>query len=314
MKGGDKMLLSSGNKGMIPVLLFTFIGVSFAGEELEWQLVKDDYMKTREWSVPAFVDIDADGDYDLFLGNLHLKNDKQPILFYRNKGTIDIPSFELEEADFFEPPYTHAVKRQYMSYAFGDIDNDGDMDLYIATCRGDGGFYRNVGTSKKPGFKEEPQPELNFLFKERLAGCLLSSLVDIDADGDLDMFVATKGAFIYFIRNEGTAKKPVWKVVTDDYTADILGEKNRLGESVTFADIDDDGDYDMFVGSPEGTIFHFLNIGSPEKPKWKLVARNYNLIRTSYPFPAFVDIDGDGDKEMFLGNDYGEVSYWERVP
>lgn len=308
----DKIMSSVGKKGIVFLFIFSALVYAFAGEgDIEWQLVKRDYVLTGGWSIPAFVDIDADGDYDLFVGNLYSKEEESPVVFFRNIGTKDSPSFEKEETEFFDPPL-QPRNWDCPSPALGDIDADGDFDLFLGSCVGIGGLYRNIGGPKKPRFREAPQPSLDFIFKSK-GSAVVPFLADIDGDGDLDLFASRGTMHIYFFRNEGTKEEPLWKLITDDYTADIIG-KGRLGEYVTFTDIDNDGDYDMFATSSDDAVHYFRNDGTPESPKWTLATKRYNPIDLRYPMPAFVDIDADGEKEMFIGTDEGEVSFWDRVP
>src|SRR4051794_7054380 len=71
-----------------------------------------------------------------------------------------------------------------------------------------------------------------------------------------------------------------------------------------FADIDGDGDFDLFVGVNAGTMFAYFNSGSAAHPQFEEAAGNpFGLTRTGFSAsPSFADIDGDGDLDAFIGN------------
>jgi hypothetical protein len=70
--------------------------------------------------------------------------------------------------------------------ALGDIDGDGDLDLFIGESSGDINFYRNEGSAAEPRFE---------LVADKFEGIdggrrSVPSLVDIDGDGDLDVVIS----------------------------------------------------------------------------------------------------------------------------
>ncbi|MCK4640907.1 MAG: T9SS type A sorting domain-containing protein [Candidatus Marinimicrobia bacterium] len=85
----------------------------------------------------------------------------------------------------------------------------------------------------------------------------------------------------------------------------------------TFVDIDDDGDFDAFIGEGYGYIKYYKNTGSAASPTFTLRTGADN------PFdgvdvgddssPAFVDIDNDGDFDAFIGESVGNINYYENT-
>jgi hypothetical protein len=75
--------------------------------------------------------------------------------------------------------------------------------------------------------------------------------------------------------------------------------------STEFADIDGDEDLDCFIGTWEGSIVFFENIGDSLLPVWKLVTSKYlglsDLSSYDRPKVRLVDIDADNDLDMFIG-------------
>ncbi len=62
-------------------------------------------------------------------------------------------------------------------------------------------------------------------------------VTDIDADGDIDMFIGETQGNIHFYRNVGTAQQAEWQLVTEEYNGINVGSNSVP----TFVDIDTPG-------------------------------------------------------------------------
>jgi len=82
-------------------------------------------------------------------------------------------------------------------------------------------------------------------------------------------------------------------------------------------DVDDDDDFDLFVGASDGTIQYFKNTGAANAPVFvgQIGAANpFNGVdvgRSSAP--TFVDVDGDGDFDAFIGERDGTIKYFKNA-
>ncbi|MEG4988631.1 VCBS repeat-containing protein, partial [Microcoleus sp. BR0-C5] len=87
----------------------------------------------------------------------------------------------------------------------------------------------------------------------------------------------------------------------------------NVGDSAapTFVDIDGDGDLDAFVGAADGNTYYYQNTGTPNAPAFAAPQINPNGLTNvgSYASPTFVDIDGDGDLDAFVGAADGNTYY-----
>jgi len=91
----------------------------------------------RPTQVGVWGDYDNDGWLDLFIGNESRGEDRYPSELWRNNGDGTFT----DQASVFGNPDIGFVK----GAGWGDYDNDGDVDLYVSTMRGDNHLYRNDG-------------------------------------------------------------------------------------------------------------------------------------------------------------------------
>ncbi len=263
-------------------------------------------------SMPAFVDIDNDGDKDLYAGQYYAN-----MMKFINTGSASIPTFG-SGAQFSY----YAIFRA--APAFVDIDNDGDQDLFVGNDGGSIEFYPNTGTAGAPSFPYYPvdvAPLGGYI--NPLAGIDVGSyaapfFVDIDNDGDKDLFIGNSAGTISFYKNTGTATAPVFALQTG-VSNPFNGLTAGSGAATpAFGDLDKDGDFDAVVGSYDGTFYYFMNTGSATSPVYTAITGTSNpfnglVVSGGYSSPALTDIDNDGDLDMFSGNYAGGFQFFQNT-
>jgi hypothetical protein len=138
--------------------------------------------------------------------------------------------------------------------------------------------------------------------------------VDIDGDGDLDLFVQERSNDLMFFENTGTPAEPryVWR--TDRY-ADL-----DIGEWFRFVDMDGDGIHDLISESPYSHVRLYANVGTRSAPEFRMLA---DTLRDADGAPIFADrqnianaadIDCDGLMDLFLGRVDGSITRYEETP
>ncbi|MFH1322104.1 MAG: FG-GAP-like repeat-containing protein [Bacteroidota bacterium] len=279
-----------------------------------------DSTNTNIWAhseaVLFFVDIDNDGDLDLMVRESSSGN----IKYYENKPGVN--PFDLVFAGNLQ--YDNGgspediIEFVYSVPTFADIDNDGDFDLFIkpgelSHIR----YYENTGTPSAHNFIRGPFLE-GGLHTIDLDKPTPPSMFDIDSDGDLDLFYSTYGNIFYY-KNTGTELSAVFT------PQDLLRDTSTQAISVslpnaTFADIDNDNDLDLFIGSNPGSIAYYENTGDSSAYEFTPLGNLKDFMgadittgTTFYNVPAFEDIDNDGDLDLFYGGNTGLVKYSENM-
>ncbi|MCI0696715.1 T9SS type A sorting domain-containing protein [candidate division KSB1 bacterium] len=258
-------------------------------------------------SAIEFADLDGDGDLDFFYGDFFHKG----MYYLRNDG--DAREAKVAITDTLFPKPQPVITNGYNVPRFADIDGDGDLDFFVACLQQSLDnfiFYRNAGTADLP----QLQPVTNNLLTMLDVGSNSApALADVDADGDLDLFIGNIDGHISFYENIGSATSPALRWVTD--ALPYIQPNSHFSATPAFADIDADGDLDLFVGSFFGKIAFYENRGSSRTPDFVLITNDFaNIAAGNAATPHFADVDRDGDYDLFVGSaNAGVISLFENV-
>jgi hypothetical protein len=249
----------------------------------------------------ALVDIDGDGDLDVFVGERYAG-----ISFFRNVGSPTAPAFAAPALN----PFGLADVGTRSAPAFGDLDGDRDLDLIVGELSGSHFFFRNTGNAGAPAFA----PPLANPFGLVDSGARsVPTLGDVDGDGDLDLLTGDLYGSTRFFENAGSAAAPAFAAPV----ADALGlEPLATSSAPALVDVEGDGDLDAFLGDFYGTSHFFQNGGDPSAPDFAPLVRNpFGFAGVGYTpaAPAFSDIDGDGDLDGFVGTRHGDVLFFQNT-
>lgn len=274
----------------------------------------------------AFADVDNDGYLDLYIANYAIydpKNDEQckergihvycgphayPAIhdtLYRNNrdgGFIDIST--LSRPKELEPMHGLGV-------TFGDYDNDGDMDIYVANDQDPNYLFQNNGKGRFFEVALISGVCYNDMGKEE-AG-MGTDFGDYNNDGQLDLTVS----------NYQTETNTLYNNLDRDFFSDEtipsgIAEVTHgyLGWGIKFFDYDNDGYQDIFVANghlmdnitllekhvsyPQKNLL-FRNLGDSTFEKVESQADGLTLKKVSRG-TAIGDYDNDGDLDILVTN------------
>mgnify|MGYP001436401976 CR=1 FL=1 len=259
---------------------------------------------------PEAVDLDGDGDYDMFVGH----HGSQAIYFETTRRLTS----SYEEKTLDANPLSSFDFGTFSAPALKDMDGDSDSDLVLGytTVEGIGylAYFENTGSNLNPIFTQRTgaASPLNGLTVRPFPA---PALEDINNDGDPDMFVGTFDGTIMYFENTGTPTNPTFIAKTG--TSNPMNSHNSgTAAAPTLKDINGDGDFDMFIGTQLGNISYYENTGTPSNPIFQFKPPISGIDSPDivpYGRPSLRDVDGDKDFDMFVGSGVGRVHYFENT-
>ena len=232
----------------------------------------------------ALGDFDDDGDIDLFI-----VNNGQGCTLYTNlrQGKMEALTDEIGLSQ------NHAFR----AVAVGDYDNDGDIDLFLAT---DGEtphqFYRNRGNGT---YAPDRRSDGTIDAAKGVDGSDVH-FFDYDNDGFLDLWLigepqAADGRGVFLFRNDGTGR------FTD--ASNVLPNTIRGGRDGTVGDYDNDGDLDLFLIDIEGKVVILRNEGGDQNSWLQVKLEGVNAGNNKN------NIDGIGAKVELKAGELYQMKY-----
>ncbi|MEN8865698.1 MAG: FG-GAP-like repeat-containing protein [Akkermansiaceae bacterium] len=236
--------------------------------------------------------------------------------------TLFKPSAALAGIRHNEIPYNDFVRQPLLpnrssqlgpGMAWGDIDGDGDDDLWLGGARTHTGqIHRNDGNGKFT--------QISFSAAEIDQGSedMGGLWLDVDSDGDLDLYVVSGGVEcdpdsevlrdrIYLNDGNGRFTKAANDSLPDNFDS---------GSSVAAADYDRDGDLDLFVGgriipgqyplTPNSRLLQNDGGKFSNAPQTTSVLKEAGLVTGV----VWSDVDNDGWVDLLVAQEWGPIQYF----
>ena len=265
--------------------------------------VEDPLDITADAKSLTFGDLDNDGDQD---GLLSFDNGQTQL--FLNEGTNQLPDFSVDNT------VNPLLATMGFGSGIGDVNGDGDLDIIQVNAAQNGVRYFENQLVESGAFAFVEQVGAANPFDSLvISNPATPSLVDLDNDGVVELVLtkSNSGATEYYERSgmsyQAAAFNPLASFTT--FTE----------SSLTFGDVDDDGDLDAYLGGFEQLRF-LENVGTPTDPVFFERTGDdnpANSVDTEFTaqYPALVDIDNDNDLDLFTGSviSIGEVGTTFRI-
>lgn len=232
-----------------------------------------------------------------------------------------------EDSVQYDP--TEAARRDdTISKVFAiDLDGNGAKELLIGDISSENTLLvHNGGTPSSAEMDTQdvsyPSNDVSAIFN----GFHFHSYIDLDNDSKKDLLVLAhefanrRGMWWY--KNNGTNAFPVFSKQSEGFLQDNMIDVGENAAPVFF-DYNADGLLDLIIA---GTVYAnsttgdksglsvYKNVGTATEPSFEFVTNDFgslSLLGYSSPwFPAFADMDADGDEDLILGIEDGTLQYF----
>lgn len=238
---------------------------------LSKNFLQDEMIDVGDESTPAFIDEDADGDLDMFIGNYVGAGGTGTIWLYENIGNKFIPEFNLKTTDYANLAIQHLVN---IKPQFVDVTDDGKIDLVFTATNSAGQrsirYLRNQATDRLTLASEIELFGFDLLWNEKV------TLVDFNEDGKVDILKGTFWGEIQCWINTGNS--------TFSLSDNLQYLGSNLGRTSPFlhvTDMDADGHDDLLISGSQGqlTVVPNYKNGTPSEEIIQVLPENDGAVR-----------------------------------
>lgn len=260
------------------------------------------------------TDLSGNGLLDILLGDVSFSTGVAGF----NVGSPAVANIESQDSTW--PSGNIPVNLPvYPMFSAADVNLDGLQDIIVSPTMPTGisdtcvWLYQNTGTATAPVWTLTDSSFLQGQMHDagRFA---VPELIDMNTDGLLDLIVGTSHG-IEFWKNVGSASHPKWQWTPLNVSGSAQLTLKAEWCAPTAADLNGDGLMDLIIGRSDGKLAYWANSGTFFNPAFTgQTNANYQAIDVGqFASPELADLDGDGDMDLLIGNELGNVAFYENT-
>ena len=223
----------------------------------------------------ALEDFDGDGDLDILGADGY---EFMTVVLYENLGGLQFETHTIHDANW-------TSDKQNILNSYGDLDNDGDIDIVIVTTDSNSGqnellVYLNDGDN---GYQEE-------ISITEFSSASDLKVLDFDGDDQLDIITLTTGECNVWL-NQGN----------NNFNSNNLSLNGISGfQKMIIEDYDNNGKKDIAIITSLGYIRWFRNISMNSD----FIFEESAFVGDLHPFSPDPDVDWYSSRLQFAGGDF----------
>jgi hypothetical protein len=245
-----------------------------------------EHLLASDINVPRAVktaDLDSDGDLDV----LTASNMDDTVAWYENNDTV-----------FTKHTITDTLDGAYAVYP-ADLDKNGYVDLVAAAYNANTIVWFAHEGSDNPAFTQH-------VITNTAVGAAAVFVADVNNDGNLDILSASVGDnTVAWYESDGAA--------IPTFTSHIVSDAAVAPWTVSAADVDKDGDMDVFFASQnDDKVARYENDGAnPPNFTTHILSELADGARSLFA----ADLNGDGHQDLlFASFEDGKIGWHQNIP